>query len=204
MKILHIDSSVLGGQSITRDLSASIVDRLSAAHPGAEVIRHDLVADPIPELTGEHLAVIRKMAPPSSPALASDVERGDALIDELFAADAIVIGAPMYNFTVPTQLKAWIDRVLIAGRTFHYTADGPAGLLASGKKVYIASARGSRYANGSPLAEHDHHETYLKTALGFIGLTDVTVIRAEGVSKGEESKVQAISDAKAAVAALAA
>ena len=204
MKILHIDSSVLGGQSVTRDLSALIVDRLVAANPGAEVIRHDLTADPVPPLTGEHLAVMRMGAQPSSPALASDVERGNAFIDELFAADAIVIGAPMYNFTVPIQLKAWIDRVLVAGRTFHYTADGPAGLLASSKKVYIASARGSQYANGSPLAVHDHHEKYLETALGFIGLTNVAIIRAEGVSKGEEMKSQAVADARADVAAMAA
>src|SRR5262249_27893908 len=120
------------------------------------------------------------------------------------AADIIVIGAPMYNFTVPTQLKGWIDRVAVAGKTFRYTENGPVSLLKPGKKVFIASARGGVYAPGSPAAAMEHHESYLLAALGFIGLTDVTVVRAEGVALNADARAGAIAKARSDIQALAA
>ncbi|OYW62037.1 MAG: FMN-dependent NADH-azoreductase [Rhizobiales bacterium 24-66-13] len=200
--ILHIDSSILGGYSATRSLTADIVARQLALHPGAQVIRRDLVVDAAMHLSGAHMAVFQG-GQVTDPLLGQDLATGGAYIDDLFAADMIVIGAPMYNFSIPTQLKGWIDRVAVAGRTFKYGANGPEGLL-TGKKVYLASARGGVYSGASPMAALDHQESYLLAALGFIGLTDVTVIRAEGLALGEEAKAAALAGAKAQIAALAA
>ncbi|RKR31332.1 MULTISPECIES: FMN-dependent NADH-azoreductase [Paraburkholderia] len=202
MKILHLDSSILGDYSVSRGLSAAIVAKLLTLHPDAEVIRHDLVADPIGPLSGDHVAVIRTGTAPISPALGEDVSRGNAYIDELFSSDVIVIGAPMYNFSIAAQLKTWIDRIVVGGRTFRYTETGVQGLLPASKKVLIVSSRGGAYAGESPIAAYEHHESYLRTALGFIGLTDVTVIRAEGLSLGDEAKARAITEAKSQIAAL--
>jgi FMN-dependent NADH-azoreductase len=124
-------------------------------------------------------------------------------MDELFASDILVIGAPMYNFSIPTPLKAWIDRIAVAGKTFQYTATGPVGLLKN-KKVYIASARGSVYPAGTPAAAVDHQETYLVGLLTFLGLTDVNIVRAEGLAFGPEAKEAAITHALADIAAIAA
>lgn len=204
MTILHIDSSILGAYSVSRALSAEIVAKQLELHPGSTVIRRDLVVDPALHLSGDHLAVFQGAAP-SSPSFGEDVARGGSYIDDLFAADVIVIGAPMYNFSVPTQLKGWIDRVSVAGRTFRYIENGPPqGLLPKGKKVFIASARGGVYTGASPAAPFDHQESYLKAALGLLGLTDITIIRAEGLGMGDEAKAAAIAKAKAEVAALAA
>jgi FMN-dependent NADH-azoreductase len=203
MTILHIDSSILGAYSVSRALSAEIVAKQLALHPGATVIRRDLVIEPALHLSGDHLAVFQGAAP-NSATFGADVARGSTYIDDLFAADIIVIGAPMYNLSVPTQLKGWIDRVAVAGRTFRYTEHGPEGLLPKGKKVFIASARGGVYSGTSPAAALEHHESYLKAALTLIGLSDITVIRAEGVAMGDDAKAAAIARAKADIAALAA
>ena len=203
MKLLHLDSSILGANSVTRVLTADIVARQRALHPGLEVIYRDLAAEPPLHLGGVHLAAWQGTAV-ADPALAEDAARGNAYIDELKAADIIVIGAPMYNFTVPTQLKGWIDRVAVAGKTFRYTENGPVSLLREGKKVFIASARGGVYAPGSPAAAMEHQESYLTAALGFIGLTDVTIVRAEGVALGPDSRTGALAKARGAIEALAA
>ena len=174
MTILHIDSSITGEASITRQLTASIVDRLTSADPAATVIRHDLVAQPLPHLTLDALA-------------------DHTLVDEFLAADTVVIGAPMYNFTLPTQLKAWLDRLLIAGRTFRYTPDGPEG-LAGGRRVIVALARGGFYGPGTPAASVEHLETYLRAAFGFIGITPEFVI-AEGIAVSPEQRAQSLAAA---------
>lgn len=199
--ILHIDSSILGGYSVSRQLSAEVVTRQKALHSGAVVIYRDLVQSPAQHLSDKHLAVFQG-AEVTDEALGADLAVGGAYIDDLFAADIIVIGVPMYNFSIPSQLKAWIDRVCVAGRTFQYGENGPEGLLPKGKKVFIASSRGGSYTDGSPAAFLDHQETYLKAVLAFIGLTDVTVIRAEGLSSGDETKNAAIASAKDQVASL--
>jgi FMN-dependent NADH-azoreductase len=202
-KILHIDSSILGGYSVSRALTADIVAKQKALHPGAEVIRRDLVVDAAQHLSDAHLAVYQG-GEVTSLALGQDLAVGGAYIDDLFTADIIVIGVPMYNLSIPSQLKGWIDRISVAGRTFRYTANGPEGLLPKGKKVFIASTRGGVYTGDSPARAFEHQESYLLAALGFIGLTDVTVVRAEGLALGDEPKAAAISQAKAQIEALAA
>lgn len=201
-KILHIDSSILGAHSVSRSLTAEIVARLQTLHPGAEVIRRDLAADAALHLSDAHLAVFQG-GEVGNPTLGQDLARGGAYVDDLFAADIIVIGAPMYNFSIPSQLKAWIDRVCVAGRTFSYGPNGAEGLV-KGKTVYVASTRGGVYTGDSPVAGLDHQESYLRVALSFIGLTDVTIVRAEGLNLGEAAKGSAVAGAKAQVAALAA
>lgn len=199
--ILHIDTSILGGYSVSRQLSAEIVARQKTLHPNATVIYRDLVEAPALHLSDKHIAAFQG-AEVTDAALEADLAVGGAYIDDLFAADVIVLGVPMYNFSIPSQLKAWIDRVCVAGRTFQYGANGPEGLLPKGKKVFIASSRGGQYTGDSPAAFLEHQETYLKAVLGFIGLTDVTVIRAEGVSRGDEVKNAALAEAKEQIAAL--
>jgi FMN-dependent NADH-azoreductase len=203
MNILHIDSSILGANSVSRALSAAITAKQIALHPGATVTYRDLAATPAAHLSPAHIGAMFGH-PPTDAATLADIDTGAAILDELFAADIIVIGAPMYNFTVPTQLKAWVDRILITGKTFKYNEQGaPVGLLPASKKVFIASSRGGQYTPGNPAAPLDHQETFLQAALNFIGLTDITIIRAEGVAV-PALKDPAIAGAHAQIAALAA
>jgi FMN-dependent NADH-azoreductase len=202
MQLLHIDSSVLGPNSASRALSAEIVARQVALHPGLKVVRRDLETDAALHLSSAHLAAWQGSAVEDAK-LGADLAKGGAYLEELFAADIIVIGAPMYNFSIPSQLKAWIDRVVVAGKTFRYGANGAEGLLKN-KKVFIASSRGNVYAAGSPAAALEHHESYLTGVLSFIGLTDVTIVRAEGLAFGPEAKEAAMLKARANIAALAA
>ena len=183
MKLLHIDSSVLGEASASRELSAAIVKALTGAMPGVDVIRRDLDADPIPHLDSRLLAAVRPDIAAASATRAAD-EKGAAALEEFLGADIVVIGAPMYNFTIASQLKAWLDRIIIAGKTFGYTEAGAKG-LAVGKKVIIASSRGGLYAPGTPQAAHDFQETYLRAILGFIGIEDIEIVRAEGLAYGQ-------------------
>jgi FMN-dependent NADH-azoreductase len=201
MNLLHIDSSILGAHSVSRGLTAEIVTRQKALHPGLEVTYIDLAAQSPLHLSPAHIGALYGH-PPSAPAVLDDIAAAALFIDELFAADIIVIGAPMYNFTLPSQLKAWIDRILIAGKTFEYSEAGiPVGLVPPGKKVIIASSRGGVHSEGSPTAFLDHQETLLEGVLNFIGLTDITIIRAEGVAVPELKPV-AIATAQAQIAAL--
>ena len=203
MQLLHIDSSVLGPNSASRALSAEITARQVALHPGMTVVRRDLVADAALHLSPSHLAVWQGGAVEDDH-LGADLAKGGAYLEELFAADIIVIGAPMYNFSIPSQLKAWIDRVVIAGKTFRYGANGAEGLLSKNKRVFIASSRGNVYAPGSPEAALEHHESYLTGVLSFMGLTDVTVVRAEGLAFGAEAREAAMRKARENIAAMAA
>ena len=202
MQLLHIDSSVLGSNSASRALSTEIVARQVALHPGIQVIRRDVAADAALHLSSAHLAAWQG-GTVQDVALGADLAKGGAYLEELFAADIIVIGAPMYNFSIPSQLKAWIDRVVVAGKTFRYGANGAEGLLKD-KRVFIASSRGNVYAAGSPAAALEHHESYLTGVLSFIGLTDVTVVRAEGLAFGAEAKEAAMSKARQNIASIAA
>ncbi len=202
MQLLHIDSSVLGTNSASRALSAEIVVKQIALHPGINVVRRDLAADAASHLSSAHLAAWQGAAIEDDD-LGADLAKGGAYLEELLAADIIVIGAPMYNFSIPSQLKAWIDRVVVAGKTFRYGATGAEGLLKN-KKVFIASSRGNVYAAGSPAAAFEHHESYLTGVLSFIGLTDVTIVRAEGLAFGPEAKKAAMLKARANIAAMAA
>lgn len=200
MKLLHLDSSALGTASVSRQLSAEIVARQRALYPRIKVISRDLAADPVLHLSGAHLAA-RQGVSSIDAIMDADVAKGNAYMDELIAADIVVIGAPMYNFSIPTPLKAWIDRVVVAGKTFRYTDKGPEGLL-KGKKVFIASSRGSVYPAGSSAASVEHQESYLIGLLNFLGVTDVTVVRAEGLAFGPEAKDAAIAGALDDIAAI--
>lgn len=202
MKLLHLDSSILGEGSVSRTLSAEVVAAQRAAHSGVDIVYRDLAADPIGHLNGPRLTAMQGVTP-SDASIEADVEKGQAALEEFLAADIVVIGAPMYNFTIPSQLKAWIDRIAVAGKTFRYTEHGPQG-LASGKRVIIASSRGGIFGAGSPAAAFDHQETYLRALFGFLGITDITFIRAEGVAMGPNARQQAIAAAKAEATRLAA
>ena len=194
--LLHIDSSVLGDVSTSRKLTASIVDALQQDHPQAQVTYRDLADAPPAHLTGRVLMAMRS----GDLTGLSDEERAQValsedLLEEFLAADTVVIGSPMYNFSLPTQLKAWIDRLAQAGRTFKYTETGPVG-LAGGKRVVIASSRGGMYA-GTPMEVMiDHQESYLRGVLGFWGITDVEIVRAEGTSMGTQAVEQAMASAQ--------
>jgi len=200
MKLLHLDASILGEHSVSRQLSADIVARLRSLHPDLEVIYRDL-ADAAPaHLSAQHLAAFGG-AEVADPALRADLALGQACLDELLQADLLVIAAPMYNFSLPSQLKAWIDRVAVAGTTFAYTDVGPEGLL-KGRRAYIASVRGGQYAEGTAEAALDHQERYLRDLLGFLGIVDVHVVRAEGVAMGEAEKAQVLAGAAERIASL--
>nr|WP_259369496.1 NAD(P)H-dependent oxidoreductase [Komagataeibacter oboediens] len=196
---MHIDSSILGEYSVSRQLSAETVAWQKAEHPDATVLYRDLAADPLPYLTGAHL-VARQGNPVTEATLEADLAIGNSHIEDLAAADIIVIGVPMYNFSIPAQLKSWIDRVVVAGKTFQYGAAGPEGLLPAGKKAFLISSRGGIYTGDSPAAVLDHQEKYLSAVLGFIGVRDVVWIRAEGLSLGAETKEAAIVQAQSEIA----
>jgi FMN-dependent NADH-azoreductase len=200
-KLWHIDSSVLGDNSVSRKLSAGIVAQFKAADPALEVSYLDLAAQPLGHMSPAHIGALFGH-PPTDEATQADIARGQAALDELFAADIIVIGAPMYNFGLPSQLKSLLDRLLAAGKTFKYGEDGlPHGLVDPGKRVFIASSRGGLYSGESPFAPFDHQEKHLVGALNFIGLTNVSVIRAEGVNM-PALKDDAIAAAQAEIAKL--
>jgi FMN-dependent NADH-azoreductase len=202
MKLLHIDSSPLAGNSVSRQLTERIVAQWRATHPGTVVEYLDLAADAPSHLSVDSLGF---RVGPSGEGL-SEVQRreneiSEKLVSQFLAADVVVVGAPMYNFSVPSQLKAWIDRVAQAGRTFTYTEKGPKG-LAGGKTVIVASSRGGVYSSNPALAGLDHQESYLKTVFSFFGITDVQFVRAEGVAMGDAAKAQALNAADVVIRSL--
>jgi FMN-dependent NADH-azoreductase len=196
-KLLHIDSSVLGPHSVSRQLSAAIVERLRQSTPGLEITYRDLTATPLPHLSGAHLAVAQGASNPD-PSVQQDIATSQAVLAEFLAADIVVLGAPMYNFTIPSQLKAWIDRILIAGKTFRYSKTGPVG-LAGGKRVIVASSRGGLYAPGMPLEANDFQEKYLRAVFAFTGIENVEIVRAERLALGPEQREATIGAALASV-----
>jgi FMN-dependent NADH-azoreductase len=200
MKLLHIDSSPLAANSASRELTRRTVAQWQSAHPNVEVEHLDLVADAPAHLAHDSLGFRLGIA---AEGLTEAQQRENALSEKLvsqfLAADVVVLGAPMYNFSVPSQLKAWIDRIAQAGRTFRYTEKGPQG-LAGGKTVVIVSTRGGAYGDASVM---DHQESYLKAVLGFFGVTDIRIVRAEGLAMGDAGKAQGLEAAQRAIQALA-
>jgi len=192
MKLLHIDSSVLGPHSVSRQVSAAIVDRLRRAMSNLDIVYRDLTSTPLAHLSGLHLAAAQGGEPDA--ALREDLAAGQAMLDEFLAADIVVLGAPMYNFTIPSQLKAWIDRIVVRGKTFRYGAQGPEG-LAGNKRVILAISRGGFYGAGTPAAALEHLETYLRGVLGFIGVTHPEFIFADGIQVGPEHREKALASA---------
>ncbi|AUV01235.1 NAD(P)H-dependent oxidoreductase [Phytobacter ursingii] len=191
MKILHVDSGITLENSVSRQLSYEVVKALTEKGQCENIIYRDLVKDEIPHLTGDIAAGFRAVSDAvTTPELATEYDLSEKIVNEFLTSDIIVIGAPMYNFTVASQLKAWLDRLAQPGKTFHYTAHGPVG-LATGKTVIVASARGGFYHN-TPLSEMDFQEHYLRHFFAFLGITQVKCIRVEGASKGENIKQQEI------------
>ena len=200
MQLLHIDASILGANSASRQLSEAVVERLRTSTPDLEVTYRDLAAGPLAHLSGAHLAAAQG-ATPESPALQQDLAASQAVLEEFLAADIVVIGAPMYNFTIPSQLKAWIDRIVVAGRTFRYGATGPEG-LAGKKRVIIAISRGGFYGPDAPAAVLEHLETYLRGVLAFIGVTQPEFIVAEGLMISPQQREKSLQSALQAVGTL--
>ncbi|WBY01882.1 NAD(P)H-dependent oxidoreductase [Ramlibacter tataouinensis] len=202
MKLLHVDSSAKGAASASRQLSAQVVREWVQAHPGTTVESLDLVAD-APSHLDEHSLGI-KFAPGAEGVTERQRQENalsEKLVSQFLAADVVVVGAPMYNFAIPSQLKAWIDRLAQAGRTFRYTAAGPEG-LAAGKTLVVVSSRGGAYAGTPYEAAMDHQESYLRTVFGFFGITDVRIVRAEGLDMGEDSRAQGLEAAGRDIRAL--
>ncbi len=200
MQLLHIDSAITGAQSISRQLSRQVVDSWVAAHPGTRVTHLDLVTHAPAHLTQDALALRMGQTENLSEAQKRENAVTEGLLQQFLAADVIVIGAPLYNFSIPTQLKAWIDRLAQPGRTFRYTASGPEG-LAGGKTVIVASSRGGMYSNSEGGRAMEHQESYLQTVLGFLGITDVRFVRAEGLGMGEAAREAALASAQADIRA---
>jgi FMN-dependent NADH-azoreductase len=199
--LLLVTSSLFGDASQTRQIAHEYVDTWLRNHPGARVIRRELTPDTMPHLTQATLGSVMTAADKRTPEQAQLATFADSLIEEIEAADTIVLGAPMYNFTIPTTLKAWIDHVARAGRTFRYGANGPEGLL-KGKKVIVVTGRGGVYSGESPARALDFQEPYLRAVLGFIGITDVSFVHVEGLNLGAESADSGRARARQAIAAL--
>lgn len=196
MKLLHIDSSILGAHSTSRLLSAEVVTAWRAAHPDTVVEYLDLAVDTPSHFSADALGI--KTGVQAEPTEAQQRENAvsEKLVSQFLASDVVVIGTPFYNFSIPTQLKAWIDRLGQVGRTFKYTEKGPVG-LAGGKTIIVASSRGGVYSTSEGGQAMEHQESYLKAVFGFFGITDVRVVRAEGVAMGDEARNSALATARA-------
>lgn len=191
-RVLIVESSARQQGSISRQLTAEFIAQWKAAHPADEVVVRDLAQESVPHLDSDLLGGWMKPADQQNDAERAALARSNRLTEELLVADVLVLAAPMYNFGIPSTLKAWLDHVLRAGVTFKYTETGPQGLL-SGKRAFVLTARGGVYAGG-PL---DHQEPYLRQALAFIGIHDVTFIHAEGLNMGAEFQEKGIAQARA-------
>jgi FMN-dependent NADH-azoreductase len=199
MKLLHVDSSVLGTNSVSRQLTAEIVADWRKAHPHTTVDYLDLAVDTPNHFTADALGIKVGVQAQPTEAQRRENEVSERLVAQFLAADVIVLGAPLYNFTVPTQLKAWIDRLAQAGRTFKYTEKGPVG-LATGKTVIVALTRGGMYSTSEGGQAMEHQESYLKVIFGFFGISDLRFVRAEGLAMGDAAKSSAITAARADIA----
>ena len=218
MQLLHIDSSISGGQSVSRQLSAGIVTQLKQTNPALDIVYRDLADSPVPLLTEQlHIRRLKVLseADESAETAAYTAQGQDiaelqlqqetaiviAALNEFLAADIVVIGAPMYNFSIPSQLKAWIDCLVAPGKTFRYTQNGIQGLI-GGKRIIVASARGNLYSAPSPTAALDHQESYLSSIFDTLGASGIDFVRAEGVNLGSEQRQQALDSALAEIATL--
>lgn len=202
-QLLYINSSARSEGSVSRELSAEFVRRWQAANPAGTVVERNLTVDPIPHLGEQTLGAFFTPAEQRTAEQAQIIRLSDTLVDELLAADVVVIAAPMYNFSVTSTLKAWIDHVARVGRTFKYTETGPVGLVPADKRVVIFTARGGVYSQG-PAKSMDFHETYLRGVLGFIGITKPEFVHTEGLGMGPEAAAKAIEQTRSAIAELVA
>ena len=197
MKILKVDSSTNGGDSVSRELTDMIVEKLKSDNPDADIVTRDLGTEPLAHLNPITTGAIRMGEDDWTDDMKAAAPAEKAILEEFLSADVVVIGAPMYNFTIPSALKSWIDRLGVPRVTFRYSENGPEG-LAGGRKIIVASARGGNYGDDSPM---DFQEGLLETFFNFIGIDDITVIRAEGVGM-PEGREKAMASAKEQIAAL--
>jgi len=198
--ILYLNSSVRSTGSVSRQLSGEFIEKLKAAHPGANVVTRDLAANPLPHLSESMVGAYFTPPEQRSDEQKQLIKTSDEVVAELLAADIVVVGAPMYNFSVSSTLKSWIDHVARAGVTFKYTETGPVGLV-QGKKFVIFTSRSGVYSSG-PAKAMDFQETYLRGVLGFLGITDVSFISAEGLAMGDEAVNSALANGRSAMDAL--
>lgn len=196
--VLIIESSARQQGSFSRQLTQQFISQWQAAHPTDQVNVRDLALHPVPHLDANLLGGWMKPEAQRSADEHASLKRSDELTDELLAADVLVLAAPMYNFAIPSTLKAWLDHVLRAGVTFKYTETGPQGLL-TGKKAYVLTARGGLYAGSTS----DHQEPYLRQVMAFVGIHDVTFIHAEGMNLGGDFQEKGLNQAKARLSAIA-
>ncbi|AMV29938.1 FMN-dependent NADH-azoreductase 1 [Gemmata sp. SH-PL17] len=188
MNVLHVDSSILGERSVSRTVSAAVVSRLREVYPNLWVTYRDVVANPLPHLTASLAGTLGKPVDQAPAAIAPEAAALRRVLDEVLAADIIVVGTPMYNFGIPSQLKAWLDALAVAGVTFRYSSAGVEGLLGA-KRLVIVSSQGGFYHAGTPAAGLEHQESYVRGFFAFLGLTNTQVVRADG------TKVSAAADA---------
>ena len=195
MKLLHVDSSILGAFSASRLLSAETIRQWHAEHPHTEVEYLDLLIDTPPHFSADAMAIRAGMQSNPTPSQLHENALSERYVSQFLACDVIVVGAPMYNLTISSQLKAWIDRLAQAGRTFKYTEEGLVG-LAGDKTVIVISTRGGLYSSSEMGQAMEHQESYLKAIFGFFGITDVRMLRAEGLALGEAARKQALETAE--------
>jgi len=198
--LLHIDSSARYTGSLTRQLSAAYAEQWQAKNPGGKIIRRDLASQTLPHITEAMIGAYFTPADQRSAEQQAIIAESDKLVDELVAADTVVIGVPMYNFAPPSAFKAWVDHISRVGRTFSYGANGPTGLL-TGKRAIVILSSGGVYSEG-PAQPLDFNGTYIRSVMGFLGITDVELIVAEGVSMGEEKAKQTVSQAQEKISAV--
>lgn len=199
MKLLHVDSSILGAHSVSRQLTAEVVAEWKKANPSTTVDYLDVAAHAPAHFGADALGIKVGVQAEPTPAQRAENALSEQLISQFLAADVIVVGAPLYNFTIPSQLKAWIDRLAQAGRTFKYTEKGPVG-LAGDKTVIVVSTRGGMYATSDAGRALEHQESYLKVLFGFFGISDVRIVRAEGLAMGDAAKTAALESARGHIA----
>ncbi|MBN3215066.1 FMN-dependent NADH-azoreductase [Pectobacterium polaris] len=203
-KVLHLDTSIQTSNSVSRRLSAAIVEKIKASHKELEIAYRDLAAHPLPHLTETIFASFQSSdVSLLTPAQQADAFDSASVLAEFLAADTVVIGVAFYNYSIPSSLKAWIDRVVVAGKTFNYGADGPVG-YAGGKRVIVAIARAGVFADGTPFAQREHAERYLRDIFSLIGINEIDVVVAEGLAFGPEASTAAVEGAMKRIDALSA
>jgi len=198
MQILRIDTAVTGSQSVSRELTQALTDHFRTKYPDAKLVEHDYGRQPLPHIDPVTMGAIRFPAEQHDEAMAAAHPAERAVLDEFLASDVVIVGAPMYNFTIPSALKAWLDRLGVPGVTFGYTEAGPKG-FAGGRRVIVASSQGGAYELDAPF---EHQESYLRDFFAFIGIDNVEFVRANRIGFGPEAREQALAAARVAISRL--
>lgn len=202
-QVLHLDSSPRGDRSLTRQLSQYFVSLWQGQNPEAQVTYRDIGQNPLPTVDEAWIAASATAPEARTPELAQAIALSDRLIDELIAVDRVVIGLPMHNLSIPTHFKAYIDQIVRSGRTFAVTPNGYQALLDASKKVLVITASGGQFRAGTPTAAYNFQEPYVRAILGFIGLTDLTFVDADGLAFGDEARDASLAAARSKLAELA-